>query len=82
MHVGITICLHTEGACAVCLRVSPCRLWSHLAHLVDELHSRRCVAHCDLKPGNVLLSSGRLLLADFSESLLFHTAPLLEKEAR
>ncbi|GFR48718.1 hypothetical protein Agub_g10675 [Astrephomene gubernaculifera] len=58
------------------------RLWCTLAQLLAELHERWHVAHCDLKPGNVLLSAGRLLLADFSESMLFNGTPLLLDQAR
>ncbi|GLI65066.1 hypothetical protein VaNZ11_008489 [Volvox africanus] len=58
------------------------RLWCTLAELLTELHERWHVAHCDLKPGNVLLSGGKLRLADFSESMLFNETPLLQDQAR
>ncbi|PNH05308.1 Negative regulator of the PHO system [Tetrabaena socialis] len=63
--------------------ISEClRLWCTLAEMVAELHERFHVAHCDLKPGNVLLTGGLLRLADFSESMLFNGAPLLLDQAR
>ncbi|GLC57962.1 hypothetical protein PLESTB_001299000 [Pleodorina starrii] len=58
------------------------RLWCTLAELLTELHERWHVAHCDLKPGNVLLSAGQLRLADFSESMLFNETPVLQDQAR
>lgn len=46
-------------------------------HLQENLDTQLCIA-----AGNVLLSSGRLRLADFSEGMLFNETPLLQDQAR
>jgi serine/threonine protein kinase len=45
-------------------------MFEKAASLVSQLHQQG-VAHCDVKPDNLLLLDGELMLSDFSEALAF-----------